>query len=211
MTFNSAQSKQLANKRKRDEKGHFVKKDGVKLTTKVKSPTTNIIPEFEKPIVSLSVNNPLRKIMYWLNEIRKHQTTTLAFKLSIPLVVVPVIIAAAFSVGRVSGMGVIPYIGAQNPTPKPMPTTQPPITISRAGTLKIAKSATNTNYLLSLKNGEIMILEVPKSIDLAKYGNKQILVSGEYDKATNILKVAEIAQIEVYNSTTVPESTKSAN
>lgn len=204
---------EAAVKQPRDKFGHFVKTKTSISTVEVKP-----IPEFEKPIVSVSINNPLKKIMYWLDQMRRHQTTTLAFKLSIPLIVIPVIIAAAFSVGRISGLGFgipTPLVSSQTSYASPSPAA--PVNLSKAGTLKIAKSATVTNYLLSLRNGEIVILEVPVAIDLTKYSNKQILVTGVYTKATNTLKVSDIAEVQIFNPTIIPvyadsgsESTKSA-
>lgn len=195
----------------RDSKGHFIKKDQIKADFKVTGSDFKLNPQFEKPLVAVQINNPLRKIMYWLDQIRRHQTTTLAFKLSIPLIVIPVITAAAFSVGRISGLNFtnqnivsIPPVALKSPSP------QPSITISRAGILKIAKSTTTTSYLLSLKNGDILVLEVPTTIDLSKYANKQILVTGLYNKITNTLKVADIAEISIFNSTII-QATSSAN
>ncbi len=198
MPLSSVQAKKFAEGRKRDSRGYFIK-EKVALSSPL---DTKLIPEFEKPIISVNINNPLRKIMYWLDQIRKHQTTTLAFKLSIPLIVVPVIIAATFSVGRISGLG----IASQNPAPViyQSPKPQLPITISRAGILKIAKSQTQTQYVLSLKNGDIVILEVPTTIDLTKYANRQILVTGLFNRITNTLKVTDIAEITLYNTTIIP-------
>ena len=82
--------------------------------------------------------------------------------------------------------------------------------ISKAGTLKIAVDET-TRYLLFLKNGELVVLEIPQTINLSKYQNKQVLVTGTYNKATNILKVTDIAEITVFNTTIIPkQSTPSA-
>lgn len=202
-------ARQQSKSQKRDSKGHFI---STKSELKISAPEFKPIPELEKPLVAVSINNQLKKIMYWLDQIRKHQTTTLAFKLSIPLVVVPVIIAGAFSVGRISGLGIsFPEPVSHPPADFASPTPVALVNLSKAGVLKIAKSATATSYLLSLKNGEIVILEVPKTIDLAKYANKQILVTGLFNKATNVLKVADIAEVQIFNPTVIPvEATGSA-
>ena len=72
----------------------------IKVKSETKTPKTDINPEFEKPVVSVSISNPFKKILYWLDQIRKKQTTTFAFKLSIPLIALPVIIFAAYQVGK---------------------------------------------------------------------------------------------------------------
>ena len=194
----------------RDEHGHFVKGVNIKTSVDVNSPVSDLktIPEFEKPLVSLSVNNPFKKILYWLDQIRRHQTTTFALKISIPLIALPVVIVGVFSLGRAYG---ISFQKAQvSPTPPPVVASPAPVEISRAGTLKIAKSTTQIRYLLSLKNGEIVTLVVPTTIDLTKYANKQVLVTGSYNKNTGILTVSDIAEITIFNPTVIPESTQSA-
>lgn len=195
----------------RDEYGRFVKTPEISAKTSTTGPNdVKIQPELEKPVLFVTVNNPIKKILYWLDQVRKHQTTTFAIKLSIPLIALPVIIFAAFQLGR--GTVVLPFIKFSSPapatsqTPKPSPTPSPPVPYSRSGTLKIAKTGTQTKYVLALKNGENVLLAVPPSIDLNKYQNKQVLVTGIYDRLANLIKVTDIAQIELFNETAVPNS-----
>lgn len=193
-----------------DKHGNVIQTGNIKTKTQ----TINGIPvnpEFEKPLVAVTLSNPFKKILYWLDQIRKRQTTTLAFKLSIPLIALPIIIAAVFSLGRISGISFARSLqGTADASPKAIPSPQP-TTISKAGTLKIAKGTTKTSYLLSLRNGSIISLEIPPTIDLTKYQNKQVLVTGAYYQSTGILKVTDIAEIEVYNPIEIPESSQSAN
>jgi len=122
----------------------------------------------------------------------------------------PVVIAAVFSLGRIYGIN---FQKTQS-TPLPSPATRyqiPDTILSRAGTLKIAVGDT-TRYLLSLKNGELVVLDIPPTINLSKYQNKQVLVTGTYNKTANILKVTDIAEVEVFNPIVIsqPESTSSS-
>ncbi len=186
----------------RDENGRFV---SLKAKTSVSGPQdVKVNPQFEKPILQVTVTNPLKKILYWLDQIRKKQTTTFAIKLSIPLIALPVIIFAAFQVGRSSL--VIPFL--QNPTPTPVvkPSPNPPVPYSRSGTLKIAKTGSQTKYVLALKNGENVLLEVPQDIQLTKYQNKLVLVTGIYNRQSNVITVTEIAEIEVISETSLTNS-----
>ena len=195
----------------RDARGRFIKK-----TVTVSTPTSNINPEFEKPVLVVTVTNPLKKILYWLDQIRKRQTTTFAVKLSIPLIALPVIIFAAFQVGRSSV--VLPFI---NHPPSPSPSIAKAVEdvpYSRSGILKVAKTTDQIKYVLALKNGENVLLEIPQNLKLAKYQNKQVLVTGYYIRQANAIKVLEIAEIELFNETILaspsptpaPESTSSA-
>ena len=195
----------------RDAHGRFVKK-----TVTVSTPTSTVNPEFEKPILQVTVTNPLKKILYWLDQIRRKQTTTFAIKLSIPLIALPVIIFAAFQLGRSSA--VLPFIKYQSsPTPTNLPSPSP-VPYSRSGTLKIARTTNQIKYVLALKNGENVLLEIPQNIELTKYQNKQVLVTGYYNRQANVITLTEIAEIELFNETILaspsptpaPESTSSA-
>ena len=187
----------------RDAHGRFIKK-----TVTVSTPTSNINPEFEKPVLEVRVTNPFKKILYWLDQIRKRQTTTFAVKLSIPLIALPVIIFAAFQVGRSSV--VLPFLKSAPPTTAPTIQTSPSPTAvpySRSGTLKVAKTTNQIKYVLALKNGENVLLEIPQNIQLTKYQNKQVLVTGYYMRQANAIKVLEIAEIELFNETTLASPT----
>ena len=211
MPLNSVQAKKIASGRLRDANGHFVK---IKATSSLKTPLDLSDPEsnrgigdhersrmadFEKPLVSVNINNPFKKILYWLDQIRRRQTTTLAFKLSIPLIALPIVVAGVFTLGRFSG---ISFQKSQAPTPTPVISPKPDPITSRAGTLKIAVS-TQTKYLLALKNGELVVLNIPSTIDLNKYNGKQVLVTGTYNSTANILKVTDIAEVQLFNTTIV--------
>ena len=188
MPFITNQAKSLSKSRMRDKKGRFI----------------TINPEFEKPLVQLSITNPFRKILYWLDQIRKRQTTTFAIKLSIPLIALPVIIFAIFQLGRLSGIS----FQKTQLLPPATPLPAQPITLSRAGILKVAKGV-ETRYLLALKNGQIINLQIPDKLDLTKYQNKQILVTGTYSKNTSLLTVTDIAEIELFNTLVIPQATPS--
>lgn len=211
----------------RDKNGRFTSSNPastIKTKTSVSTPTdVPINPEFEKPVLQVTVSNPLKKILYWLDQIRKKQTTTFAVKLSIPLIALPVIIFAAFQIGRSSA--ILPFIKTPSPLPSVTSVKEgsptPPVPYSRSGILKVAKTERQIKYVLALKNGENVLLEVPQSISLTKYQNKQVLVTGIYNRQANVISVLEIAEIELFNETTLanpfpspspnqPESTSSA-
>lgn len=210
MSQSSEAASKVASKQPRDAQGHFIKQTDVKAKVSVTSTDLPFVPEFEKPLVSVTITNPFKKILYWLDQIRKHQTTTLAFKLSIPLIAMPVVILGVFSLGRVYGINFQKSQEAQSlPIPKVSP--QPDPIISRAGTLKIAVSSSQTRYLLALKNGELVVLDIPSTITLTKYKDKQVLVTGTYNRTANVIKVTDIAEVQVFNTTVVaPESSQSS-
>lgn len=199
----------------RDANGRFVKS-----TSSVSTPPVTPIPEFEKPLVSVSVNNPFKRILYWLDQIRRHQTTTFAFKLSIPLIAIPIIIAALFTYSKLRVASMTTVNPTPTPIPSPKPTSSPTAspsatvapTVNRTGTLRIAVG-NQTTYLLALRNGTLVVLDVPKSIDLNKFKDKQVLVTGTLNSSTGILTVSEIAEVQIFGPTPTPtpESTSSAH
>lgn len=171
------------------------------IKSKVEVSTPPPIPDLEKPILEVSITNPFKKIMYWLDQVRRKQTTTFAIKLSIPLIAIPVIAFAFFQLGKNFAL---PYSSSPLPTPivSNSPTPSSDLIISRAGILKIAYGK-ETRYLLNLKDGRIIVLDLPSQININKYQNKQVLVTGPYSRTTSIMKVEDIAEIELFNEVSV--------
>lgn len=177
------------------------------IKTKVEVSTPPPIPDLEKPLLQVSITNPFKKIMYWLDQIRRKQTTTFAIKLSIPLIAIPIIAFAFFQLGKNFAL---PYSPGPVSSPGPASSPTPDLTISRAGVLKIARGK-ETRYLLNLKDGRVVVLEIPLGADLSKYQNKQVLVTGPYNRNTSVMKVEDIAEIELLNEVLVsPSATSSA-
>ena len=65
-----------------DSQGHFIHKDPQAVGLH-----HNTIADIDAPLVSVTINNPFKKILYWLNDIRRKQTTEFDInaKLKIPL------------------------------------------------------------------------------------------------------------------------------
>ena len=195
----------------KDEYGKEVKGATVNIKSGVSTPGGDINPEFEKPLVSFSISNPFKKILYWLDQIRKKQTTTFVFKVSVPLIALPILVFALFEVGKWSGITFTRFQSLTSTAPAPSVSASPasvfPVEVEKAGTLKIARGASQIRYLLSLRNGTLVPLEIPQSIDLSKYANKQVLVTGLQNKETGIISVRDIAEVEVFNVTEIPKLT----
>lgn len=108
-------------------------------------------------------------------------------------------------------------------TAKPSASPSPQVPYSRTGTLKVAKVGNQTKYVLSLRNGDNVVLQIPETLDVKPYQNKQVLVTGYFNRNANLIEVTEIAEIEVFNETsaspppaggpspTPKESTQSSN
>lgn len=109
----------------------------------------------DKPLLTVTVNNPFKKLLHWLDEIRKKQTTTFDLKVKIPLLALPIFLAVLagafqffFSLGKNSGI----QQELQKPTPTPIvivkPTTLPlPIILSRTGVIRATYKARTTDVI----------------------------------------------------------------
>lgn len=104
----SAQS--VDNKKLRDASGRFVKSGTKVEETVVKSSKITgaglVLSEMsdeielEKPLISFQVNNPLKRVLYWIKQIKQKQTTTFEFKVKVPLIALPVflvVLGSAFT------------------------------------------------------------------------------------------------------------------
>lgn len=97
-------------KKIRDAEGKFVSKktdpiDTAKKTVEVSGPIA-VVREaikdssIDKPLLSVQINNPFRKLFLWIKEIKNKQTTTFEFKIKIPLIALPVflvVLGSAFT------------------------------------------------------------------------------------------------------------------
>lgn len=144
----------------RDAEGRFVNEnvdpaETVKTTFETTGPV-NVITKpakdnFDEPLVSVKIQNPFKKILSWLNDIRKKQTTTFAFKISIPLLALPIFFAVLggafqffFNLGQAKEQQAV----AAMPTPTPIIIVQPtltpaPVLTSRMGTIKATYQVQN--------------------------------------------------------------------
>lgn len=99
-----------AKERLRDGDGKFVTKDTPPEETATKSVEVSgpiqvvkealADPSIDKPLLSVTVNNPFRKLLQWIKEIKNKQTTTFEFKVKVPLIALPVflvVLGSAFT------------------------------------------------------------------------------------------------------------------
>jgi len=147
--------------------------------------------KLEKPLVSVSINNPLTWLMKLINQLKKKQTTTFTFRLGVPLIALPVLIAAFaaafFGLGKITA-----------PKEEKIVEKSPSsYYVSRAGILKAVGGGEAVIYFLVFPSGEAMKLQAPENIDLSKLKNKRILASGTYTVSTNTLSVENVAGMEL--------------
>ncbi len=89
----------------------------------------------DEPLVV--INNPFHKLLHWLDDIRKKQTTTFDLKISVPLIALPIFLIVlggafqyVFTLGKQSEKAQITTM------PTPTSTTQKSILISKVGYIR---------------------------------------------------------------------------
>lgn len=143
----------------RDARGRYMSKktqpeEGIKTEVEFKTPLKAVLKKpdsIDEPLVSFKINNPFKKVLHWLDNVRRHQTTSFDFKIKVPLLALPIFLAimggafqAFFTLGKIVEKKEV----AALPTPTPIVITQPtippqPVIISRLGTIKATYQVLN--------------------------------------------------------------------
>lgn len=177
----------VASKMVRSEKGRFVR----------------ISDESEgENLVDVKVHNPFKKIYAILESIKKKQETTLAFKATIPLIAIPIILAVlfglgGFQIGRLNPMcqshfttriGTLYVLSYSKPPEKnllqtflPWLTTQPSPVPQVAAILK--------------ENEEVYQLQLSFPLSAITYHGQQVAVSGELNNCTQTISISTSTNI----------------
>lgn len=156
--------------------------------------------EFDKPLVSVSVNNPISWFQKLLNQLKKKQTTTLTFRLGVPLIALPVLITAF--AGIFFGLGKI--TNKSDSLIEPTPTEIVEFNVTKTGVLKKIMTDSSNAYYLFLNNGEVIKIIAPEEVKLSSLYGKRILASGVMNMIENTLTIHEIADLEELPSSPIP-------
>lgn len=173
--------------RTRDKFGKFIKFDE---------------DESGENLVNVTVHNPVKRIYQLLSDIKKHQETTFAFKFTIPLIAIPIIMAVLFGLGGFQlGKFASPFCDSsftprsgqllvtsvQRPPTQPFweklffwPTPSPP--------------ALQTLTVLMSQNETIT---VNTKLDLADFHQKPVLVVGDFNACDHTLSLTSRSNISV--------------
>ncbi len=233
MFFDEKKIKDWEKQKPRNANGRFVKKgtppeETAETTIKISGPIENLTKKadsFEEPLISFKINNPFKRVLYWLNDIRKKQTTTFSIQVKIPLMALPVIMVVLagsfqtfFSLGKQAEKAEV----IAKPSPTPVIIVQAPkeIVVSRAGVVKATYALISSPPIISVspeasssptliptlapskfvlvgRNGQPAFLIGGQGVSFNNYLNKRVLATGFYDKEKNTLKIEKSTDIEV--------------
>ncbi len=160
----------------------------------------------EPPIVE--VRNPVTYIRRWWDRVMGKEGIDFRFTIHpvTAVLMVAVVATIGFGAGRVTlpeGVKIPFFEFGEIPTSKP---TSSPVAEWKetAFTGKLQYSLTTQKYFLITTSSEAITLNVLTNLDLLTLVGKRIMAVGEYNKATKVLRVSDVKDLEVLPNTPVP-------
>lgn len=165
----------------------------------------------DETIIDIKVQNPLRKIIHILEEIKKHQSTTFSFRFTIPLIALPIFLLIAFQLGRAqtacsqsftSKIGLIRNVTVDAPKDQPNWWSQlfsflpgvPPF--EKPSDLMPAKRS-----ILVSRDGDVITILPASGISLLSYQNQAVILTGNYSACTHVVTLDSPQNITSFTAT----------
>lgn len=200
----------IAQHKERDEEGHFVHTEPPQQPQPPKSPISQFFSEHthysksKDDLLDVHIGNPLHKITILLEDIKKQKAFSFTFKGSLGIMGV-FLALSVFGVfggghllcdkGEQSQIGVIKVLTVREAEKSSLPFI---------GTILDYVTSFSTTQILHPKTVLIKddrtVIHLPyyKQIDLAKYTNYPVIVTGSYDSCSQTLRVVGKDGIEIY-------------
>lgn len=164
----------------------------------------------EETILDIKVHNPLKRIAKLLEQIKNHQTTTVSLRFTIPLIALPIVILAAFQLGRAQTIcsqtfatqqGTLQRVSVRVPKDRP-------------GVLKLLLSffpsvpailhssqlVEQQRTILIAPNRDIIQVLHDRATDVSGYINQEVLLTGNYSACTKTMTLDDRQNITVLTS-----------
>lgn len=215
MPYDPEKRKEKALKQTRGNHGQFASRD-----TDGEEQRRNRMPSFsdifaservadptDETLINVRINNPFHRIIKLLKDIKSHQSTTVAFRFSIPLIALPIFFLGAFQLGRfqsscatvtTSKIGILQTITVSLPPP-PGPLDSLKRLIPGIPSLtKPSELESQQQTLLLSANDEITHLVHPDSLSLRSFEGQPVLITGTYSECTKTMTVDTRENVRVY-------------
>ncbi len=170
----------------------------------------------DPPFVSFSITNPVTYIRKWWKSVMDGEGVDLRLKIH-PMTAVLIVLAvggASFGVGRLAVpepiLKYIPILASPIPTSGPIATPEPWIETALTGILQ----AQGTQYFLIGQETQAIKIELPAGATLEGAIGKRVLVSGQLQASTRILRVQNATQVQIISGITplrAPRPTSTAS
>ena len=186
---------QPESKHPHDEHGHFIRKEP-QVSGLLRSA---VVSDETAPLVDVKVNNPFVSFFNLLKQIKNHQSTTVSLRFTIPLIALPIVLLAAFQLGRVqttcspvfsSQVGRIHILTIQ--VPKTESSWYSPFTNLLPGNFVPQKATGFTHEnraILLLSDGTTLSLIPIPGINLTDLNNMPVIVSGNYSACNKAITI----------------------
>jgi|GEM_PF-4093574 len=222
MTYSAKERRANSKKQLRDADGHFIPKKDSPTKQEVKKKSS-----VNDPLFSFTINNPFKKLLQWIDYLRKHHTTTFDFKIKVPLIALPFFLFVV--VGLLQGFFTLgQYTKKQQiealPTPSPVVVTETstikaPFRSSFLGVIQSTyrlpfltrspqkesttaaqphqESFKTNRYILLDTDNRVLFLDVSPKILMERYVGKRVLITGRFDPSSQTIQVPSAEDIEI--------------
>jgi len=146
----------------------------------------------EETILDIKVHNPLKRITQLLQDLKKHQTTTVSLRFTIPLIALPIVLFVAFQIGRAQTLcaqtfttqaGTIQVLQVKVPRTAP---TALSLVLSFFPSVPqpTADLVDQERAILLLPTSEVVHIIHPRSVDVVPFVGQSVLLTGNYSACT---------------------------
>lgn len=210
MPFNSQKRSTEAQKRPRDKNGHFIPlKPKVKVSGQVnllsKLIDTDGNPD-EDSMMGIYFRNPFKKLIAILEDIKNKQSTTVALKLTIPLIALPIAIMFAFQFGKLqtecqtnfsSQIGTLQNITVVRKLPPDNLILKALTYVPFLGDAYIKEETVKESVLITPQN-ETILINNEANTDLNSFNQSKIILFGDYNSCSKNLTLTSPQNISNY-------------
>ncbi len=210
MPFNSKIRSERAAKQVRDKNGHFTSlKPKVRISGSANTLSGLIKTEKDHDpfnLLTIRVGDSITHIIQILDDIRKKQATTINMKFTIPLIVLPAVLLAAFTLGKWQS-GCSDYFSSQVGTLQGVTITRkfPPenwflnlLTWLPYMGDWLSKEKTLTQPVLIDQSNQALIINNEANIHLAPFDQGKIIIFGTYNSCSKTLTLDSAQNISNY-------------
>lgn len=146
----------------------------------------------EETILDIKVHNPLKRITQLLQDLKKHQTTTVSLRFTIPLIALPIVLFVAFQIGRAQTLcaqtfttqaGTIQVLQVKVPRTAP---TALSLVLSFFPSVPqpTADLVDQERAILLLPTSEVVHIIHPRTVDVTPFVGQSVLLTGNYSACT---------------------------
>lgn len=154
-------------------------------------------------LVQVSVHNPVKRIYQLLSDIKKHQETTFAFKFTIPLIALPIIMAVLFGLGGFQlGKLASPFCQSTfTPRSGQLLVTsvqKPPAEPFWEKLFFWSAPAPQDMQTLTVLLSQNEPITINTKLDLVDFHQKSVLVVGDFDSCSHTLSLTSRSNISLF-------------